>query len=118
MPASLDDILTTQKNGVVAINLYSNTLLRGQGTTTSSTVTGATLIVSGRGYIVNYSVVVAGSAAGSIYNAASTSSTAAANKLCTTQTTANIYPVGQVFSNGLVVEPGTGQSINVTYSLG
>jgi hypothetical protein len=118
MAASLDDILTTQKNGVVAINLYSSAILRGQGSSTSATVTGATLVIAGRGYLVNYSVVVAGSAAGGIYNASSTGATAAANQLCATSTTVGIYPVGQVFTNGLVIEPGTGQSINVTYSLG
>ena len=118
MAASLDDILTTQKNGVVAINLYSNTLLRGQGASTSTTVTASTLVVTGRGYIVNYSVVVAGSAEGGLYNASSTGAVAASNQLCATQKVLGVYPVGQVFTNGLVIVPGTGQSINVTYSLG
>ena len=118
MAASLDDILTTQKNGVVAINNYSNTILRGQGTATSSTVTGSTLVVAGRGYLVSYAVVVAGSAAGAIYNSSTTGGTAASNQLCATGTTVGVYPVGQIFANGLVIVPGTGQSINVTYSLG
>jgi hypothetical protein len=116
--ASLDDLLTTQKNGVVAINGYTNALLRGQGAYTSATVTGDTLVVSGRGYLVSFTVVVAGSAAGSIYNANSTTSPPAAQKLCVTGTTVGIYPAGLVFTNGLVISPGTGQSINVTYSLG
>ena len=107
MAASLDDILTTQKNGVVAINLYSNTILRGQGTSTSATVTTATLVATGRGYIVNYSVVVAGTAEGSVSNASSTGASSASNKLCATQKVLGVYPVGQVFTNGLVIEPGT-----------
>jgi len=118
MAASLDDILTTQKNGVVAINNYSNTILRDQGSATSATVTAATLVITGRGYLVNYSVVVAGSAEGGVYNASSTGAAAAANQLCATQKVLGVYPVGQVFTNGLVIQPGTGQSINVTYSLG
>jgi len=116
--ASLDDILTTQKNGVVAINGYIAALLRSQGTFTSTTVTADTLVVTGRGYLVSFTVVVAGSAAGSIYNASSTSSPLASQKLCVVGTTAGIYPAGLVFTNGLVISPGTGQSINVTYSLG
>ena len=116
--ASLDDILTTQKNGVVAINNYTNAILRGQGSYTSATVTGDTLVVSGRGYLVSFTVLVAGSTAGSIYNFNAASGFSAAQKLCAVGTTVGIYPAGLVFTSGLVISPGTGQSINVTYSLG
>lgn len=118
--ASLDDILTTQKNGVVAINGYTNALLRGQGVYTSATVSGtsAVLVVSGRGYLVSWTVVVAGTGSGTIYNYNSATGYAAANALCPTGTTLGIQPAGLVFTNGLVIVPGTGQSINVTYSLG
>lgn len=116
--ASLDDILTTQKNGVVAINNYTNAVLRGQGLYTSATVTATTLVVSGRGYLVSYSVLVAGSADGIIYNFNATSGYSAAQALCSVSATVGISPAGLVFTNGLVIVPGAGQSINVTYSLG
>ena len=116
--ASLDDILTTQKNGVVAINNYTNAVLRGQGSYTSATVTATTLVVSGRGYLVSYTVLVAGSTAGTIYNFNATSGYTAAQALCSVGTTVGISPAGLVFTSGLVIVPGTGQSINVTYSLG
>jgi hypothetical protein len=118
MPASLDDILTAQKNGVVAINNLSQGTLRSLGTQTSVTVTAATVIYAGAGYLVGYSVVVAGSAAGTISNTNAVASVAAANALCAIPATVGIVKVGQVFSIGLVVTPGTGQSINVTYSPG
>jgi hypothetical protein len=117
MPASLDDILTAQKNGVVAINNLAQTTIRSIGTQTSLTVTATTVIFTGAGYLVNFSVVVAGSAAGTIYNATNTSPNAS-NALCATPTTVGVYAAGQVFNSGLVIEPGTGQSINVTYSTG
>lgn len=117
MPASLDDILTAQKNGVVAINNLSQNTVRALGTQTSLTVTATTVIFTGAGYLVSFSVVVAGSAAGTIYNANNTSP-AASNALCVTPTTTGVYGAGQVFTSGLVVVPGTGQSINVTYSTG
>lgn len=117
MPASLDDILTAQKNGVVAINNLAQNTIRAIGTQTSLTVTATTLIFTGSGYIVNFSVVVAGTANGTIYDANNTSPTAP-DALCVTPTTVGIYSAGQVFTNGLVVVPGTGQSINVTYSTG
>jgi predicted nucleic acid-binding Zn ribbon protein len=117
MPASLDDILTAQKNGVVAINNLAQTTIRSVGTQTSSTVTAATVVFTGAGFIVNFSVVVAGSANGMIYDG-NTTSPAAADALCVTPTTVGVYSAGQVFTSGLVIVPGTGQSINVTYSTG
>jgi hypothetical protein len=118
MTASLSDILTTQKNGVIALNNISASNLRGQGTQTSATVTASTLVISGSGYLVNYAVVVAGSATGTINNASTTALAAAGNVLCATPATVGVYQTGQFFNAGLVIVPGTGQSINVTYSPG
>jgi hypothetical protein len=116
--ASLADILTTQKNGVVALSNTGLALTRAQGNATSQTVTADTLVIGKAGYLVNVCVVVAGSAAGSIYNASSVAGAAAGNKLFSIPATAGVYPLGQVFNAGLVISPGTGQSINVTYFVG
>ena len=118
MPASLDDILTVQKNAVVAVNTLGQTTLRGLGTTTSATVTAATLVVTGKGYLVRVAVVVAGTGTGLVSNYTSTTSVPASTALMATPTTVGVIASGQVFTNGLVITPGTGQSINVTYSLG
>lgn len=120
--ATLDDILTTQKNGVVAINNLNQTNAYLGGRVTSATIaaaSGSTLIVTGSGRLVNYSITVKGSAAGTIYNAISTTTAAAANALVATTATQEVGVVqcGLHFSSGLVVTPGTGQSLNVTYSL-
>ena len=116
--ASLDDILTVQKNGVIAINGYTNSSLRSQGTFTSATVTANTLVVAGRGYLVSWTVLDAGSTAGTIYNYNVVTGFAAPNALCSTGSVVGVFPAGLVFTNGLVIVPGTGQSINVTYFLG
>ena len=116
--ASLDDILTTQKNAVVALNNVFQALNTLNPTTTSSTVTSSTLVIAGRGRLISFSVVVAGSASGLIYNAGTPTGGAAANALVATPNTAGVYNVNMIFTNGLVVAPGTGQSINVTYSQG
>ena len=118
MTASLSDILTAQKNGVVAINNVSQTNQRSLGTQTSTTVTAATVIYANPGYLVNFSVTVAGTTVGTIYNTTTTTTTAATNALCVVPNAVGITKVGQVFNAGLVVVPGTGQSINVTYSPG
>jgi hypothetical protein len=118
MPASLDDILTVQKNGVVAVNTLTQATQRGLGTATSATVTATTLVVTGKGYLVNVAVVVAGSGSGLVSNYTSTTSVPASSALVATPATVGVYPCGKVFSDGLVITPGTGQSINVTYSPG
>lgn len=115
--ASLDDVITVQKNAVVGVNGLNQTIRRAQGSNTSLTVTAQTQIVVGRGYLVSFSVVVAGTTSGKISNAQTTSLVAAPNALCATPDTIGVYPCGLVFTDGLVVTPGTGQSVNVTYSL-
>ena len=116
--ASLGDILTTQKNGVIAINNIFQALSALNPTVTSTTVTSSTLILAGSGRLISFSVVVAGSANGLIYNAGTPSGGTAANALVATPTTVGVYAANMVFTNGLVIAPGTGQSINVTYSQG
>ena len=117
MAASLDDILTTQRNGVIAINGLAQSNLRTLGTITSSTVTANTLVVSGAGYLVRYSILAAG-AAGTIHNANSVANANAANALCVSQATIGVFDAGMAFTNGLVIKPGAGQSVNVTYAMG
>lgn len=132
--ATLDDILTTQKNGVVAINNVSNgfqsisTNIGSLATSidglvaqvavefTSATVTSSTLVIAGSGRLIGVSIVVAGSASGLVHNSATVGGVAASNALVATPATLGFYAVSQRFTNGLVIVPGTGQSINITYS--
>ena len=117
--ATIDDILTTQKNGVIAINNLSQIFKSyNEGEATSQTVTSKTLIVAGSGRLVSVIVFVNGSADGFIYNSSTVAGIDASNALCaSTSADVGTYAVGAKFTNGLVIEPGAGQSINVTYSL-
>lgn len=115
--ATLDDILTTQKNGVIAINNLNQTNSYLNGKITSATVSALTLIYPGAGRLVNFSIVVAGSANGTINNAQTTGTISASNALVATPNVIGVYACGIHFSNGLVIDPGTGQSVNVTYSV-
>ena len=121
--ASLDDILTTQKNGVVAINSLTTALAAFKtiyesfvGNATLLGASTATLVSQGSGRLVNFTVTVAGSGVGAIYDSATVTDAVAANVLCTTPTALGIVQVNIPFSSGLVIKPGTGQTINVTYS--
>jgi hypothetical protein len=118
--ASLDDILTTQKNGVVAINSLTNNFKIEVGTITSSTVTASTLVITGRGKISNISVVVPGTVSGFIYNATAdiASLKTDASRLLAIPITIGVFQCGILFTDGIVISPGTGQALNVTYTLG
>lgn len=74
--ATIDDILTTQKNGVVAINNLSQALSSFYeeyaaivGKSTSDTLSSDVNVFSGPGRLVGYTVVVAGASTGSLYDA-------------------------------------------------
>lgn len=117
--AGTDDILSAQKNGVAALGNLYNLQRRVAGTVTSATVSATTLIATGRGRLVSYTLVAPGSADGMIHNSASTGGIAAANALVPTNHSATgVIACGLEFMDGLVVAPGSGQSINVTYTLG
>lgn len=115
--ASLSDILTVGKNIVTAINSLGQIGVGGRGNITSATVTSTTLICTGGGGLINVSVTVAGSTAGKVYNSSTTAGASAANTLIAVNPSDGIGVVqaGQLFTLGLVVTPGTGQSLNVTY---
>lgn len=74
--------------------------------------TGST-VISSTANSVTYSNATTGSQTGSgvVFNQK------AANVITATGTTAGTYQIGAPFTTGLVIEPGTGQSINVIYSL-
>ena len=118
--ADITDVLSTLKNAVVGINALNTTqsdIANAQGTDTSATVTATTLIAPGTGRVVRLSVTVAGSAAGTLNNAAAIGSIAAGNVICIIPPIAGVFDVGLYYTAGLVVVPGTGQSVNVTWSV-
>lgn len=112
--ASLSDILTTTKNIVTALNQLGQTYLEVEGTSSYTEITAATLVKSGQGRIARLVVVVAGSGTGSVYDASA--STATSNKLLTIPTTIGIVEANIPVNNGIVVAPGTGQTVAIVYS--
>ena len=112
--ASLSDILTTTKNIVTALNQLGQTYLEVEGTSSYTNITTATLVKTGQGRIARVIVVVAGSGTGSVYDASS--ATATNDKLLTIPTTIGIVEVNIPVNNGIVVAPGTGQTVAIVYS--
>jgi hypothetical protein len=110
----MSDILTAAKNVVTAINQLGQTYLQVQGSKLFSSITAATLVQSGQGRLARVSVVVAGSSAGSIYDA--NASTATTNKVWVIPNTVGVTDVNLPVNNGIVVAPGTGQTVVISYS--
>lgn len=111
---SLGDIFTTAKNIVTAINGWAQTLLQVEGSSSAVEITAVTAVKVGEGRVSRVSVIVAGSAVGYVRDAALTSATGA--RVFTIPTTVGVHVVNMPVSNGIVVEPGTGQTVAISYS--
>lgn len=115
--ASLDDILTTQKNGVLAINEYTSTLSRLAGTNNSKEIAASTTqqLKVGKGWLANIAVLVAGSTTGTVYDSSNINSLTGL-RIYIIPNTVGITQIQVPFADGLVVTTGTGQIVSVSYT--
>lgn len=120
--ASLDDILSTQKNGVVAINSIasSESIKVGYSGTKNTKEIGAgstTVIKSTSGWLATISVIAQGSVIGYIYDAKD-ANLLAGNRIYAIPTTLGIgiYQIQIPFATGLTLVTGTGSIVSLTYT--
>jgi hypothetical protein len=114
--SSLSDILTAAKNIAVAINNVGQIYLRVQGAQRSATMTTTSLVASGQGRLASVSVIVAGSTEAIIYD--SNLATSLTNTLAVVDNLLGVTVINMPYNNGLVVVPGTGMTLVVSYSEG
>lgn len=114
--ASLSDILTTAKNLVTSVNQLGRTYLSINGTTRSATLTTTTLVNRGQGRLASISVVVAGSSACVVYD--SNAAASLTSSLAAVTNAIGVTVVNMPYNNGLVVVPGTGMTVVISYSEG
>lgn len=112
--ASLTDILTAAKNFVTAVNELGQTFLKVSGSKSTSAIATAQLIQSGQGRVCRVVVTTAGSAVGAVYDASATGVTT--NPVLTIPNTVGVIEVNIPVNNGIVVAPGTGQTVAISYS--
>ena len=87
------------------------------GTYTALGLTAPTQVKTGQGRLLTVSVIVAGTAAGAAYDSASTAGgNTAANQLVAIPNQIGTYTFGGQFFAGLVVTPGTGQTVAVVFN--
>ncbi len=111
--ATLSAILNTPKS---VFNLATTELFLA-GNTTSKAVSASTILSTQAGWIANIQVLAAGSAPGFIYNGPTFDAVADANKLMPIQNSIGLQHGFVNFNNGMIIVPGPGQLVNVTYSL-
>lgn len=112
--ASLGDLLTAAKNVVTAVGTVAQTYINVQGAQNSGLITTDTLVKLGQSRVATVSVITAGSAVGYIYDGNQATSTT--NPVYVIPNTVGITFVNMPVGLGLVVAPGTGQEVNVSYS--
>lgn len=112
--AGMDDILTAAKNIVSAINGQSTTTLSIAGLASIPSITASTVVSSKGGRIINVSVTVAGSTTGTIYD--SNLLINAVRPIYIIPSAIGLYNVNLPVSYGILVTPGTGQTLTVSYS--
>lgn len=87
------------------------------GTQTTLDITAATLIKALPGRIYTVSVLVAGSAAGAVYDAIATTGNTVADQVAVLPNTVGVINTNAwPCANGIVVVPGTGQTVAVAWS--
>lgn len=118
MPATLDDILTTQKNGVVQIGNYVNALNRLAGTVNSIEASSQKIIKDSSGWLASISIIVAGSTTSYFYDTNNTANIATGYRIFAVPSSVavGVYQVQIPFQVGLAFNPGTGAIITVNYS--
>lgn len=120
--ANLDDIVTVQKNGVIAVNALVQSLDAFKtiyesfvGNNSVIGLSSDTLVLTGAGRIVSVSVITA-AAGGKIYDTNTVSLAADANAIFSIPNASGVTAVNFPFFNGLVIKPGAGSVVSVSYS--
>jgi len=96
--------------------IQNGALLTAQGQKTFLNITTKTLVKAVAGRIAKINVVVAGGTnTGSVWDSATTGGTAAANLVAIIPDTAGSYVIDFPCANGIVVDPGTGNTVSISY---
>lgn len=100
-------------NAGFAVNVAASV---GAAASQSYNITAAKAVKASAGRLFKISVLVAGSAAGAAHDCAATGDAATANQIAVIPNTVGIYTVDWPCATGIVIAPGSGQTIAVSYS--
>jgi len=114
--ASISDVLTAIKNIVTALATAAQNYLNVQGAVNAANISSPTVVKTSAGRIASVSVLTAGSATGLIYDGATLTATIKPVYVIPTSVGTEPYVVNMPLSFGLLVVPGSGQVVTVSYS--
>ncbi|MBR8141215.1 hypothetical protein KDW46_02430 [Burkholderia vietnamiensis] len=86
------------------------------GALSALNISAADVVKAAPGTLWRVSVTTAGSAAGAAYDASATSGNTAANLIAAIPNTVGIYYLEWPCANGILIVPGTGQVVSVSYA--
>lgn len=112
--ASISDIFSSAQNIVKALSNIGTTFLQVQGNQVETGISAATVVSVRQGRLARISVVTAGSSAGVAYDAIATGITT--SPIAAIPNTVGIIDVNLPVDNGIVIAPGTGQVVTVSFS--
>lgn len=122
--ASLDDLVTVVKNGVVAVNALTAALdafraiyTKYVGDQTSIGISDSSLVATGPGRLVNV-IISAAAAGGTIHDTSTVAGATTSNVIYPIPNSTGLSQVNVPFFNGLVVKPAATSIVGVTYSEG
>lgn len=98
-----------------ALNAFRQAYSGFVGNNTYLGITDDSLVYTGAGRLVNV-MVTAGTAGGTIHDAATVAEATAENVIFNLPTTTGLTQVNVPFFDGLVVNPGTSVTVSLTYS--
>ena len=116
--ASTSDVLSAIKNIVLALATAAQNYLNVQGAVNSAAIKTPTVVKNSAGRIASVSIIVAGSGTGFIYDGATLTATTKPLWVIpeAAKASGEPYLVNFPTSFGLLVVPGTGQTVSVSYS--
>jgi len=114
-PLSVATLTNPSSSVVLGISDANRVSVTGGSVSSRLNITSQTLVKAGKGRIACVSVLVAGSGVGGVNDSATTGGAALANEMAVIPTTVGVYQIDFPFTNGLVVTPGTGQTLAVAY---
>ena len=111
-------VAKTPAGAVALMNLDNSGRLitTNSGITPVYNVTAATVIKALPGYVVTIAVIVAGSAVGTVNDCATTGAAAVGNQVAVAPNTVGVIQLDWPCATGIVVVPGTGQTLAVAYA--
>lgn len=89
------------------------------GARSANNITSKTLIKAGRGVLHKVTIITAPSAAGGMYDSATTGGTSASNQIDNIGTglqNTTVFNLDWPCQNGIVIDPGTGGVVSVSYT--